>query len=74
MDSRASALDEEPDIGEIYDFAQEKGFDPEDTRKKIMHSYKTILRHLYTNSRFSFSPDEEVKKVFPGAKLYESKK
>ena len=74
MDDRASALDEEPDIGEIYEFSQERGLDPEDTRKKIMHSYKTILRHLFTNSRFSFSPDEEVKKVFPGAKLYESKK
>ena len=74
MDSRASALDEEPDIGEIYEFSQEQGLDPEDTRKKIMDSYEFIIRHLFTNSRFRFSPAEEVRKLFPGTRIYESKK
>tara|TARA_A100001391_G_scaffold201360_2_gene188200 strand:- start:111 stop:662 length:552 start_codon:yes stop_codon:yes gene_type:complete len=73
MDDRASSVEEEPDIGEIYEFAQERGLDPKETREKIMKSYEFFVQNKYIKHG-RFDPDEEVKKVFPGAKLYESKK
>lgn len=38
---------EEPDIGEVYQFSQELGLDPQETYNKIMRSYrKSMLLHV----------------------------
>jgi hypothetical protein len=66
MDGRGSSFLEEPDIGEIYDFARERGLNRYDTREKIMKSHETILQNEYVRHGV-FDPDEEVKKVFPKA-------
>ena len=51
MEDHASALSEEPDIGEIYEFAQERGLDPEETRDKIMKSYYIFRQNfIYFNT------------------------
>ena len=68
MDDRGSSFLEEPDIGEIYDFARERGHNPYDTREKIMKSYEFFVQHEYV-IHGGFDPDEEVKKVFPTAGL-----
>ena len=40
---------EEPDIGEVYQFSQELGLDPEETYKKIMKSYHIFRQNTYIN-------------------------
>jgi len=45
MEEHGSSLLEEPDITELYLYAMNKGLDLEDTRRKIMKSYETILQH-----------------------------
>ena len=73
MDGRASSYSEEPDIGEIYEFSLENGLDPEDTREKIMKSYEFFAQHEYIRHD-GFEPAKEVRKLFPGTRIYESKK
>ena len=73
MDGRASSYSEEPDIGEIYEFSLENGLDPEDTREKIMKSYEFFAQHEYIRHG-GFDPAKEVRKLFPGTRIYESKK
>ena len=64
MDDRASSRLEEPDIGEIYEFAQQRGLNPEDTRDKIIKSYRFFLLDKFTkNSKFKLA-DEEIRKRF----------
>ena len=36
LDGGASSFEEEPDIGEVAEFAERQGLDPEETYKKIM--------------------------------------
>ena len=72
MDDRGSSFLEEPDIGEIYEFSQERGLDPEDTREKLMKSYKFFAQHQYVRHE-NFDPAQEVRK-WHGGSIYESKK
>ena len=72
IDDRGSSFMEEPDIGEMYEFAIDKGLDPEDTRRKIMKSYGFLVQHSYVKHN-KFDPAEEVRKIHGGS-IYESKK
>ena len=72
IDDRGSSFMEEPDIGEMYEFAIDKGLDPEDTRRKIMKSYGVLVQHSYVKHN-KFDPAEEVRKIHGGS-IYESKK
>ena len=64
MDDRVSSEEEEPDIGEIYEFAQERGLDPEETRDKIMKSYYFFRQNRHIkNNKFKLA-DEETRKRF----------
>jgi len=60
MDDRASSELEEPDIGEIYEFAQERGLDPEATRDKIMKSYYIFRQNRYIKNNEFKSTDKRV--------------
>ena len=42
---------EEPDIGEVYQFSQELGLDPEETYKKIMKSYHIFRQNTYIKNK-----------------------
>ena len=59
-DDRVSSLEEEPDIGEIYEFAEEKGLDPEETRDKIMKSYQRLIQMKYLRKGKTNSTDKRV--------------
>ena len=47
MEEHGFSFLEEPDISEIYLYAMNKGLDLEDTRRKIMKSYNTIMQNEY---------------------------
>lgn len=64
MDDRASSELEEPDIGEIYEFAQERGLDPEETRDKIMKSYQIFRQNRYIKNNEFKSTDKRVPNIF----------
>ncbi len=59
-DDRVSSLEEEPDIGEIYEYAQENGLDPEETRDKIMKSYQLLIQAKYLRKGKTNSTDKRV--------------
>lgn len=53
MEEHGSSFLEEPDITEVYLYAMNKGLDLEDTRRKIMKSYETIIQHEHIyNEKF----------------------
>ena len=76
MDDRVSSELDEPDIGEIYEFAQERGLDPEDTRDKIMKSYHIFRQNRYIKNNEFRSTDKRVPNTFFDReyKFYRSKK
>lgn len=76
MEDHASALSEEPDIGEIYQYAMNKGLDPEDTRDKIMKSYYIFRQNRRIKNNKFKSIDRRVPDTFFDReyKFYKSKK
>ena len=54
------SLEEEPDIGEVYQFSQELGLDPEETYKKIMKSYHFYRQNRYIKNNKFKSTDKRV--------------
>ena len=57
------SFEEKPDIGEVYQFAKEKGLDPEETYKKIMSNYKRVMSSTYINApKTDYERNKEFKK------------
>ena len=57
------SFEEKPDIGEVYQFAKEKGLDPEETYKKIMRNYKRVMLSRFTNEpKTDYERNKEFKK------------
>lgn len=54
------SFEEEPDIGEVYQFSQELGLDPEETYKKIMKSYHFYRQNRYIKNNKFKSTDKRV--------------
>ena len=46
MEDHVSALTEEPDMQEAYNYAQNKGLDPQETYNSLMRNYKRIMLRL----------------------------
>jgi len=52
LDGGASSFSEEPDMQEVYEFAQRKGLDPEETFNSIMRNYERLALSTYVNKRY----------------------
>jgi len=63
LDGGASSFSEEPDMQEVYEFAQRKGLDPEETYKKIMSNYKRVMFSTFINPpKTDYERNKEFKK------------
>ena len=51
LDGGASSFSEEPDMQEVYEFAQRKGLDPEETFNSIMRNYERLALSTYVNTK-----------------------
>jgi len=57
------SLEEKPDKGEVYQFSQELGLDPEETYKKIMSNHSRIMREIHINPpKSDYERNKEFKK------------
>ena len=57
------SFEEKPDIGEVYQFAKEKGLDPKETYNKIMSNYKRVRLSTYINApKTDYERNKEFKK------------
>jgi hypothetical protein len=63
LDGGASSFEEEPDIGEVTEFAERKGLDPEETYEKIMSNYRKLMMQLFVNApKSDYERNKEFKK------------
>ena len=57
------SFEEKPDIGKVYQFAKEKGLDPEETYKKIMSNHNRVMSSTYINPpKTDYERNKEFKK------------
>jgi hypothetical protein len=63
LDGGASAFEEEPDIGEVAEFAERKGLDPQETYDKIMGNYRKLMMGMNVNApKSDYVRNKEFKK------------
>ena len=63
LDGGASAFEEEPDIGEVAEFAERKGLDPQETYDKIISNYRKLMMQMYINPpKSDYERNKEFKK------------
>jgi len=63
LDGGASAFEEEPDIGEVVEFAERKGLDPQETYEKIMGNYRKLMMGMNVNApKSDYVRNKEFKK------------
>ena len=63
LDGGASAFEEEPDIGEVAEFAERKGLDPQETYDKIISNHRKLMMQMYVNPpKSDYERNKEFKK------------
>jgi len=60
MDGGASSFEEEPDFGEVYEYAERKGLDFQETYDRIMSNYKKLMMRMFARPE---TPNDKMRRV-----------
>jgi len=66
MDGGASSFEEEPDTQEVYEFAERKGLDFQETYDRIMSNYKKLMMRMFARPE---TPNDKMRSIH-GIKAY----
>jgi len=66
MDGGASSFEEEPDRQEVYEFAERKGLDFQDTHDRIMNNWKKLMMRMFARPE---TPNDKMRSIH-GIKAY----
>jgi len=66
MDGGASSFEEEPDGQEVYEFAERKGLDFQETYDRIMSNYKKLMMRMFARPE---TPNDKMRSIH-GIKAY----
>jgi len=60
MDGGASSFEEEPDRQEVYEFAERKGLDFQDTHDRIMNNWKILMMRTFVRPE---TPNDKMRSI-----------
>ena len=60
MDGGASMFEEEPDRQEVYEFAERKGLDFQDTYDRLMNNWKILMMRTFVRPE---TPNDKMRSI-----------